>query len=341
MKAWLLAAALFGFPAGANAAEPLRPLNASLEVERDAETQTCTETVQLGRAVEERLGRDVFGARAQSELHVRVRFERKRPGLFHAALWLSDRGGREVGRREISAKARHCSALDASLALVIALLVDTPPLPAPSPPPASSGTAPPPSSAAPEVPRERPTPLTLPADTYAPREPWWFAVTLSGVTAFGLIPSPAFGAAVALGVRAPHLPRFWISAETLPERRLGSAPSATLSLTRFGLMLCPWEAGMVALRGEACLGQRVGFVRAAGEGFDVNQSTLQLSYDLAFELGGTWHFTRPLFLKIAAAGEVPLARPAYISRSADGARRQWFQASPVAASARLGAGLEF
>lgn len=340
MKAWLLAAALLGFPAGASAAEPLRSPNVSLEVERDPETQDCIETVQLGRAVEQRLGRDVFGVRAQAELHVRVRFERKRPGLFHAALWLSDRAGSEVGRREITANARHCSALDASLALVIALLVDTPPVPAPSPPVVSTEPAPltPPVPTA--APRESATPIRLPADTYAPREPWWFAVTLSGVTAFGLLPAPAFGAALALGVRPPHFSQFWVSAEVLPERRLGSTPSATLAMTRFGLMLCPWEFGMSALRGAACAGQRVGFVSAAGDGFDVNQSTRQLSYDLAVELGGTWHFTRPWFLRFAAAGELPLARPAYISRSADGTRRQWFQATPVAASARLGLGLE-
>jgi hypothetical protein len=54
----------------------------------------------------------------------------------------------------------------------------------------------------------------------------------------------------------------------------------------------------------------------------------------------TQRLVQSLFLKLAASAELPLARPAYISRSADGTRREWFQASPVAASARLGLGLE-
>jgi hypothetical protein len=337
MKAWLLAAALFGFPAGANAAEPLRPPNASIEVERDAETQACAEAAQVARAVEERLGRPVFGVRSQVELHVRVRFEHEPPRSYRALLFLSDREGREVGQREISAKARHCSALDASLALVIALLVDTPPTPIPGPLPATPSAGPRPPS---EAPRNRPTPIALPADTYAPREPWWFALTLSGVTAFGLLPGPAFGAALGFGARPPRFRQIWLSAELLPERRLGSGPSAELSLARFGLMLCPLELGRSALQGTACVGQRVGLVSAAGAGFDENQSTRQLAYDLALDLSGTQQLVHPLFLKLAASAELPLARPAYVSRSADGARREWFQASPVALSARLGVGLE-
>ena len=332
MKAWLLATRVLGFPAGASAAEPLRSPNVSSRWSGTQKRKSASRPRSRpsgGRATR----REVLALERTAELHVRVRFERKRPGLFHAALWLSDRAGREVGRRELSAKARHCSALDASLALVVALLVDTPPVPAPSPPPASSGTAPLPSSAPPEGPRERPTPLTLPADTYAPREPWWFAVTLSGVTAFGLLPAPAFGAALALGVRPPHFSQFWVSAEVLPERRLGSTPSATLAMTRFGLMLCPWEFGVSALRGAACAGQRVGFVSAAGDGFDVNQSTRQLSYDLASSSAalGTSH---AIVLAVRSRGRFPIARPAYISRSADGARRHGSRLHR-AASARL------
>jgi hypothetical protein len=338
MKAWLLAAALFGFPASASAAEPLRPPNTSIEVERDASTQACADAGQVTSAVEERLGRRVFGARSEVELHLRVRFEHEQPRSFRAALFLSDRTGHEVGRREISASARHCSALDASLALVIALLVDTPPVPPPpSSPPVTPTAAPAPP---PETPRERPTPITLPAETHAPREPWWFALTLSGASALGVLPGPAFGAALGFGARPPGFRQIWLSAERLPQRRLGSTPSTELSLTRFGLMLCPWELGSGALQGAACVGQRVGFVSAAGAGFDVNQSTRQLSYDLSVELAGTQELVSPLFLKLAASGELPLARPAYVSRSADGTRREWFQASPLAVSARLGLGLE-
>ena len=339
MKAWLLAAALFGFPGRANAAEP-RHANAGIDVERTAGSEECAEATALARAVEQRLGRDVFDAGPAPELHVRVRFERVGPRQFRAGLRLSDRDGHELGRREISATARHCSALDASLALVIALLVDAPPAaPTPSPaapdPPATAATPPP------GEPRDRATPITLPADTFAPGEPWWFAVTLSGVAALGVLPGAAFGGAMSFGARPPRFPQIWVSAELLPERSLGSAPSTQLSLARFGLMLCPWELGTATVQAAACAGQRVGFVSAAGVGFDVNQSTRQLSYDLALELAGSWQFARPLFLRLAAGADVPLARPTYVSRSASGTRREWFQASPLSGSARLGVGLEF
>lgn len=336
MKAWLLTAALLSVAPGARAAEPPPP-SASIDVVRDGDTADCAEASGLARAVEARLGRRVFGAFGKPDLRVYVRFERVVPKVFRAVLRLTDGAARELGRREISANARHCSALDASLALVIALLVDTAPV-APTASPAGPGATVP-TPPRPEAPR--PTPITLAPDTDAPREPWWFAVTLSGVAAFGVLPGSAFGGALGLGARPPRFRQIWASAELLPERTRGSAQRTALSLARFGLMLCPLELGTSALQGVACAGQRVGFVDADGSGFDVNQTTRQLSYELALEVAGSWRVLPPLFLRAAAGLEFPLLRPAYVSRPADGTRREWFQASPVAASARAGAGLEF
>ena len=49
----------------------------------------------------------------------------------------------------------------------------------------------------------RATPLELPRDTLAPREPWLFQLRLSGVVAWGLLPGTAFAPEFAVAARPP------------------------------------------------------------------------------------------------------------------------------------------
>src|SRR6186713_2884796 len=118
---------------------------ARLELAANDETRGCMGKRELEKAVERRLKRQVF--REPAELLVEVRFARTESG-WSAALVLFDDERRELGRRALDTAAADCSALDASLALVVALLVDSPPEPPPPLPPPPPEAAPPETAAA-------------------------------------------------------------------------------------------------------------------------------------------------------------------------------------------------
>jgi hypothetical protein len=192
-----------------------RVLVAELAVEKAPGAERCIEKAALASAVETRLGRRVFDVRRPPDLDVKVRLGRPRPNEWRAELVLLDLNGNELGRRELVTKARDCSALDASIALVLALLVDAPPnLPPPEPAAESDSPAPPaePAPAPPQPPRPA-APLVLPSDTFAPREPGRVALSVSAATVVGVAPRPLFGAAVTLGFRPPRLLGFRVSGE--------------------------------------------------------------------------------------------------------------------------------
>src|SRR5262245_30255859 len=126
MRVWIRALALSFvtlFPR-AGRAEPPRVLVATLEVQKDAGTERCIEKPELAKAVEARLARPVFDVRNPPDLKVRLHLARPSPNEWRGDITLLDATGNELGRRELVTKARDCSALDASVALVIALLVD-------------------------------------------------------------------------------------------------------------------------------------------------------------------------------------------------------------------------
>ena len=86
--------------------------------------------------------------------------------------------------------ASHCSALDDSLALSVALLVDQPP--DPEPPASPTEPAGPPAlapPAAPPAPSKLPTPITSPADVSAPREPWQLRFGVAVAAGWGVLPA--------------------------------------------------------------------------------------------------------------------------------------------------------
>src|SRR5688572_13338077 len=148
MRAWVavLLLVLGTLVPRASLGDTSRVLVATLKLEKGAGTEQCIDAPELSSAVEARLGRRVFGVRTPADLDVRLRLERPGSNQWRGDLLLLDDAGNELGRREIVTKAKDCSALDASLALVVALLVDAPPNlpPERAPPPATSTEAPPP-----------------------------------------------------------------------------------------------------------------------------------------------------------------------------------------------------
>lgn len=328
----LVSFALLSFAQTAGAEE--RPLTSSLESSRGPGAESCLSDAALSRAVERRLQRKVFES-APADLSVSVRFERAAEG-FRARIELADGRG-TLGTRELATEARHCSALDDSLALVVALLVDTPPerTPASAESPAATAAAAPPRPA---------TPIRLPAETYAPRQSAVLGARASATVAHGVLPSLAPGLELGVEAELPHVPRLSLTAGALlesSESLAGRDAGASLSLMRASLFVCPRLATFGRVRFEGCAGQRIGRLAAEGFGFLRNLRTERLYFALA--LGGDLRVSAADWLDIVVGvrAELPLTRDEFSGRAADGASVRVFRAPAAGVAVESGVGVRF
>lgn len=252
-------------------APPAAPATVHLEYRRLPGAGSCISAEQLARAVEERLGRGVFAARDRAELTARVR-ARRLGRRFVVEMELFDRGDRRLGRRELSTRAAHCSALDDSLALVLALAADMPREPAAHASPDAAPTEPSPPGGAPA--RSLGTPLSIPTNTFPPRLALALRPSLGAAAAVGLIPSLALGLELGVELRSPHFWPIALHAAGFGEQRQRAAvPSRGARFTAQTLVLgvCPWTGELGGLDASVCVAQRLGRVRARGVGFDERQ----------------------------------------------------------------------
>jgi hypothetical protein len=314
-------------------AEPAH-LTATLEVKRAPGAEQCLDAPALAKAVETRLGRAAFGG-ASPELRVTVELERLPDGVWRAQLLLEDAKGQALGRRELLSAEPPCAALDPSLALVVALLVDAPPTPPAEPPPPTDTSTPPP----PRPPPPPPTPIRIPKAPPPPEEPWRFGASLSAAVSVGWLPSFAPGASLALSTESPRLPELVAFGQLFSPRRTESqnGRGVEVSLMRIGLAVCPSFYRGETVRVAACLGQTVGRVGARAFGFDENRRTAELSY--AVEAGGLLQLSLigPLVFRAFSGIEMPLTRNVYVSGPE---RAVIFRSSPLAARGEMGLGVE-
>jgi hypothetical protein len=317
-----------------------------LEFERGQGTDTCIDDATLGSAVEKRLDRAVFASESAFELGLRITLERDKRE-FRATVVLSDRAGHPIGQRELRTRARHCSALDDSLALVVALLVDSPearehgePLPAPALQTANvDGEKP----AVPPPPPNTPTPLTIPPDVSAPREPYRLDVVAAVAAIVGPLPHVALGPELLVAVRPPHFAELRLRPAFFPEQQV-TAPEPNrggrLSLVSVALDVCPLEHELERVRFSGCLGQAVGWVSARGFGYLDNGDASSLVYSVGAGAGAVVSLAGPLILSLELGLAVPLQRNRYVSRAADGTTLEVFRAGIISGTAAAGLGLE-
>lgn len=330
----ILAAILFA-AAPAHAERP----NVHLRVDRAAGTESCLDEKRLAGSVEERLGRRVFDASRPPELRVVVEFSEAR--RYAANIELSDALG-VLGHRELSTEARHCSALDDSVALIVALLVDTPP----TRPDATESPVGPAAPAAPAAPaRVQPpaTPIRVPARTLAPREPFTFDARIGGSLGVGQLPGAALGGELGFGIRPPRGPWVRLIGEVYAptERRLeGEGAGVRLGLQRLGLELCGRFADFGALETELCAGQRFGRIPVSGFGFQQNREVTQISF--AVSLGGNGYLRLGGSFAAYAGlhGEVPVVRQEFTARPDGQDDAVVFEQSPAALLLKAGLRVE-
>jgi hypothetical protein len=332
-------------------------VNAALDMERAAGTEQCIEASALQRAVEARLHRKVFVAPDDAELRIRLALSRSEAGTWSAELSLATAAGVSLGQRSLESSAPHCSALDESLALVIALLVDSPPPPvevvpppeaapaAPEPPihPGAPAPTPPASTisrpVAPPPATPAATKIYIPADSYAPREPWHADVALGAVAAGGALPGLAFAPELSLGIEPVALPELRVFGGVYGNRETHvgeSGAGARFGLAYVGLETCPWSVRRGAARPFFCLGEVVGHFRATAFGFDQNSSATLVRFALHARLGLSLPLTGALSARLDGRAEAPVTRNVFVYGARDGHDAGIYQASLFSGSLELG-----
>jgi hypothetical protein len=321
----------FSATGAAGAADPL-PVTATLDWHRASGAESCLEADALASGVEARLRRPVFAPRERADVIVSVRLGRRPEGAWLGQIELRAAKGQLVGTRELVTTAEHCSSLDESLTLAIALMVDISADELPEPPKAQE---PPP-----RAPVAKRAPIELPRQTHAPRKPWRFGAAVFGAAAVGLLPGVAPGVRVGIGVEPPA---FWVTevyATWWPSQPdTAGDEGASLALRTVGLYLCPINAGRNTVFG-LCVGQEVGQQTVDGFGFDRNDQRTRLAYDVGLRARVS---QRVAGLQLVAGLQalLPLSRDRFVADEGDGTRREVFRRPVVAGAGELGIGLNF
>ena len=314
--------------------------SARLELSKGAGAEHCMDQQSLSRAVEARLQRHAFRADQVATLYLQIAFARNDAG-WSALLTMHDGSGAFLGRRSLLTEAADCSALDDSLALVVALLVDSPPAPVaendvaePLPPAAPSHAAAPTTQASEET-----LAIRLPRDTPAPREPWRWQLAAEGVGALGILPGFAPGVEFGFGAKAPTLPELRLFAGWYaPREQLRSEldAGARFDLAYLGLEVCPFEPKLGISEWFVCAGQSLGRMRVAAFGFDENTTSNHLTYALLARGGVQLALAAHWAARLGIRAELPLTRGVFSYGTPEGGQQGLFQVSPVAAVLDLG-----
>jgi hypothetical protein len=279
-----------------------RAMVVAIDWRRAPGAEGCIDGPTLEREVEGRLERRVFGNAMEADVFLHGQVER-RDADFVARLSMVAANGRVLGERELRSDAPDCARLDESLAVVIALALDSI--------------------------RAMPA-ASLRVPKASPRERWAAKVGPTFVGSWGLLPDPSMTVGFDVSLQPPT---FWPidfawSIGLVPTKVERSGRTAEFSSMQFGLFLCPLSyVSRVELR--ACFGTEADYLSATGVTFDVQRST------------GSWVVgpsTRTvLFLPIGrAAGfssnfnlAVPLLRDRFTYTSDGGSVEQLHQPAPI------------
>ena len=313
-------------------------IKATLAVERGEDATACIDADGIRRAVETRLQRPVFVAGPDADVRVQAKL-RRAPSGWSAELLLQTPRGRELGTRKLSTEAPHCSSLDDSLALALALMLDVPreevvaaDRPAPAAEPREPGPPQPPPS----------TPVQLPEDTPPRRQPWSFEGGVLAVLGVGVLPGAAPGARLAAAVEPPV---FWLTEVEWtwwpPRDASDAGAGADLRRQSFGLFVCPLALAPEPVRLHACVGQQVGWIRAEGYGFDENRDRERITYGVSFRARGSIQLVGPLTFRAGLELEVPWVRDRFVFTEGDGTQDRLYRLPPASLVGELGLGLRF
>jgi hypothetical protein len=293
-------------------------------------------TAALSGAVVAHLGRQVFVAAAQADMHVEGLVERHGE-LWRAHLRVHDRDGTPLGVRELQTR-DGCAALVEELALVIALLVE----PSVSPAVSKEATAPPRTGTGT---RERTRTVLLPvvieSRTAARGALTSWRLDAGFAWAAGLMPAVSPGLVVRAAVRPPG---FWgvaLDGGFWPEGRADTQGGRAAHFTAAygGAALCPlWvESGRLAATG--CAGLQAGTLIARGTGFDVDSSGARWMAQGSMVLDGSLRILGAAALWTGVGLGVPLRRDRFLATDTAGGSEELHRMSPLVGWLGVGLGV--
>lgn len=335
--------------------------------------ERCIGAQELARRVEARVGRQVFVSASQADLSLEGHVKREGDTLA-AELAVSDRSGAVLGRRVLRVAGADCSALEASLVLVIAIGIDADAaLPAEArggeklsdetktmlaqlempkvseeavlelavPEPAARADAPAANSGAARPKLQRPSPRSMPE---APKGRDVELAVHFGVSAeLGVLPDPGLGGSLRLTLRVPPVWPIQLSLiGAIPQTmKLTSAQgSSDFNFWAAGLALCPdWLEGQpLGLR--TCAGVRAGVLRSRGTGFAQPLTAASPWADVTLQAGPALRFGR-FGMDLAVRVSVPFVRDTYRYEDLGGRARSLHRAAGVVGGVELATGYFF
>lgn len=270
------------------------PLTASLSVEGPP---ACIDAPSLEALVREQVDRTSFVPEANAELRVRVRFRAEADG-YHVVVDALDRDSANLGSRALEEPDPDCRALDQSLLLVVALVVDSPGI------------------------RERAREVSARSE----RLP--LVIAAFGGIAIEATPDVAPIAGISLTF---DLVPFW-SLRTEIELAYGGASEVGQAGARFyraggALSLCP-GLRLGAWIGRLCAGVSGAAVVADGFGFDFNETEVRPALDARAGLFVSF-VERALAVELGVTGGVPIIRDRFSFSEPEGVMTAFYQPSPV------------
>ncbi|MFO0725198.1 MAG: hypothetical protein U1E65_15560 [Myxococcota bacterium] len=302
-------------------------------------TEQCIGGPELARAIEERLGRPVFVPVSRAGLAIEGRIEPKKQG-FRAVLTIADAGGAQLGTRELATTSTDCRALDRTLVLVAALLIDPEAMsePAPSPSPVVE----PAPSAAPTVePAPSPTPAQAAAPIAVPGG-WSFELEGNALISAGRVDVLTPGAQLVFSASPSAL---WFGGAAIQvfggqiqeTPQTGVAVVAISGALRFGIRVLLSERW----RWRSFVDTELGAAFASPSGFLARQEQVGsfgqsgLGTDLSVLLGSAVRLSAGLH------GGIPWNRVSFLVSGAGGQERVISRTSPLTGDAWLGASVDF
>jgi hypothetical protein len=323
-------------PALAHAAPPR---TSSLSWVRLEGAESCIATQALARAVEVRLHRAIFVSAAQGEVSVEGRVQRQKGKAgFRAVLHLRDGSGQLVGTRELETRGASCAALDDSLALVIAVMID--------PDAALSEPAAPPATPPAPAPLIEPAPAPPPAPPPALDEPARtrpVALEAGASAALGLLPGLGAGlwAAATVPLRGEWALRLGV-ADWLPARKTLEQGAAVEQRALVGSVgLCPLDRALGPVQALACANVRLGWVQSTGIGFDLGREASTAVVLAGVEGRLRARISGPLWAQAGLSIDAALRRDRVVYTLADGTSREAFALAPVVVTGDAGLAFTF
>ncbi len=321
----------------------------------------CVERQAVMNSVEQTLGRTVFTTKDKSDVELRVSEESRVPQreaepqtlpewIYRAELALSDRQGRSLGKRRLSAQS--CQELTETAALVLSLMVDFGAEEVDDKARAAAEQEP---ESPPPLPEEKPKPAPEPPVVKPPVDPEpiepppaverrplvsAFEAVARGLGGSGMRPGFALGVGAGVGFELDG----WFFAEAAG----GYWPAAAFSTSggqvdveawELALQLCPWQlqARWFALR--PCVSTRATHATATASGFSRNSSDAGLGVFVG-PRALFYANVEPLFFRVEAAAEAAARRYRFtVLQEQSMSAGALYEVDPVVVQLALGVGI--